>query len=140
MLCETHLVLDGVAAPNVNEIGVVENTRIDEHVARRRADAIELGVERTVVKANRLHGARHAERVTETLGHEGLKAVRRRNARAQVPHDQRFGTVLVAQLDHLGANLVKSLIPADLFPLAFATLANTLERLFQALGIVGLTA
>ena len=139
MLGKSHLILDGVAAPDIDEVSIVQHARVYENVRCGRADAVELGVEGAVVKTDGLHGTRAAKRVPEALGHECLEAVRRRNARAQVPQRDGFRAVRVTNLQHLVGNLVERLFPRNLFPLALATLADALERLLQTRGVIRLT-
>ena len=140
VLGAAHLVFDGVAAPNVDQVGINDDLRVDEDVVGGGAYVVELGIERAIVQTDGLHRVRNAECVAEALGHERLHAVGRRNAGAQVPHGNGFCAVFVAQLAQLRADFVKRLIPGDLLPLAFAALADALQRLLKALGIVGLAA
>ena len=67
MLSETDLVLDGVAAPDVDEVGLVEHARIDQYMGSRGSDAVVLGIERAVVQADRLHRACESEHVAKAL-------------------------------------------------------------------------
>ena len=140
VLGAAHLVLDGVAAPHVDEVRADHDARVDDRARKLAAGIVELGIERAVVQADRTERDGDAKGVREAERHQVLEAVLGGNACAKIPEDDLVRAVLVANLAELLADLVEGLIPADLLPLAFAALADALERLLQALGIIGLTA
>lgn len=134
------LVLDRVGAPHNHVIGRIDIARIGVVVAIGVAQVIVGGEQRAVVQAICLHRERGAIQTAKASMQHAGKAHGRRIARGQIPERERLRTVLVTLLGQLLGNLVECLVPADLLPLALATLADAFERRGEATLVVRLAA
>ena len=133
------LVLDGVAAPD-DEIGRgVELDGVDHHVLVEVAQVEIRCVVGTVVQAICVQRVGAAPQAAQAVAEQRVEALRRRKRRGDVPERDGVRAVFLAQLEHLRADLVERLVPADALPLAFAALAGALQRVQQAVFRVHLT-
>ena len=138
VLGAAHLVLDGIATPNVDEIRADHDAWVDHGAGKLAARVIELGIEGTVIQTDRAERNGDAKGVRETERHQVLEAVLGGDACAEVPENDLIRAMLVTNLAELLANLVESLIPANFLELPAPALTHALERFSETFGIVGL--
>ena len=133
------LVFHRIAAPDDEVACRIELDGVDHHVLVEVAQVEVRRVIRAVIETVGVERVGAAPQATQPVAQQRVESLRRRKRGCDVPKRDGVMAVLLAKLEHLGANLVERLIPADTLPLALATFAGTLERVQQPVVSVHLT-